>query len=151
MEPDETDRTVINALLADGRASAREIAAETGLPAPTVAKRLDALEAADVVEGYEPRVDYEELGYDVSAVFQLSVDGDGLGDLTDRLRDHHRMIAVYEVTGSHDVVAIGKFRDTASLDEEIKTLLTDPAVEDATTAIVLDAVREFEQFPVDAD
>lgn len=146
---DDIDRQVVNALLDDGRASARDVAAETGVAATTVSRRMDQLVEAGVIEEYTARVDYAELGYAVTAIFQLSVDGSGLVEVTERLREQPNMIAVYEVTGSHDIVAVGKFRDTDDMNAHIKELLTDPDVRTASTAVVLNTVREHEQFPVD--
>jgi len=146
---DDIDRQVVNALLRDGRASARDVAAETGVAATTVSRRMDQLVETGVIEEYTARVDYGALGYDVTAVFQLSVDGSGLETVTERLRDLDNMVAVYEVTGSHDIVAIGKFQDTASLNAAIKELLTDDDIRSASTSVVLNTVREYEQFPVD--
>ena len=146
---DDIDRQVVNALLRDGRASARDVASETGVAATTVSRRMDELVENGVIEGYTTQVDYESLGYAVTAVFNLSVEGSGLQDVTERLREAPNMIAVYEVTGSHDVVAIGKFRDTVELNENIKELLTDADIRTASTSVVLNTVREYEQFPVD--
>ncbi|MFC6975053.1 HTH-type transcriptional regulator Lrp [Halomicroarcula sp. GCM10025709] len=148
---DEIDRAVVNALLRDGRASARDVATETGVAATTVSRRMDELESTGVIEEYTARVDYGALGYDVTAVFQLSVDGDGLVDITESMREQHNLLAVYEVTGSHDIVAIGKFQDTDEMNAYIKRLVTDEHVRSVSTAIVLNAVREHEQFPVDDD
>jgi len=146
---DDIDRQVVNALLRDGRASARDVAAETGVAATTVSRRMDRLAESGIIEEYTARVDYEALGYDVTAVFQLSVDGSGLKTVTERLRGLQNMVAVYEVTGSHDIVAVGKFRDTDGMNAYIKELLTDPDVRTAATSVVLNTVREHEQFPVD--
>ncbi|WP_324755911.1 HTH-type transcriptional regulator Lrp [Haloarcula montana] len=148
---DEIDRAVVNALLEDGRASARDVATETGVAATTVSRRMDELESDGVIEKYTARVDYGALGYDVTAVFQLSVDGDGLVEVTESMRDQHNLLAVYEVTGSHDIVAVGKFQDTDEMNAYIKRLVTDEHVRSVSTSIVLNAVREHEQFPVDED
>lgn len=148
MEIDNIDRQIVNALLGNGRASARDIASETGVAATTVSKRLDDLESNDVIEGYTATIDYESLGYDVTAVFHLSVEGGGLTPIVDRLRASDRMIGVYEVTGDHDIVAIGKFTTTDEMNSQIKDLLTDADIRAANTSVVLDTVREFEQFPV---
>jgi DNA-binding Lrp family transcriptional regulator len=148
MDIDDTDRRIVNALLGNGRASARDIAAETGVAATTVSKRLATLEEDDVIEGYIPTVDYDALGYDVTAVFHLSVEGTGLGPVVDRLQEHEHMVGVYEVTGDHDIVAIGKFTTTEEMNRKIKDLLTDADVRAANTSVVLDTVREYGQFPV---
>lgn len=146
MKIDDTERQIINALLRDGRASSRELSAATGIAEPTVAQRVDQLETSGVISGYEPRIDYDGIGYDVTAVFKLTVDGSGLPAVAERLGDHERMIAVYEVTGSHDVVAIGKFTDTAEMNERIKRLLTDDDITGVETSVVLNAVEEYGQF-----
>ncbi|KOX94987.1 HTH-type transcriptional regulator Lrp [Haloarcula rubripromontorii] len=146
---DDTDRQVVNALLQDGRASARDVAAATGIAATTVSRRMDDLESTGVIDEYTVDIDYGALGYDVTAVFQLSVEGDGLGRVVDQLRDRREMVAVYEVTGDHDIVAVGKFTDTQSMNERIKTLLTDEDIRSASTSVVLNTVCEHEQFPVD--
>lgn len=151
MDIDDTDRRIVNALLGDGRASSRDIAAETGVPATTVTKRLSDLEDRGIIGSYVPSVDYDALGYDVTAVFRLSVEGSGLQRIVDRLHDHEQMVGVYEVTGGHDVIAIGKFTSTDEMNTEIKELLTDPEITATNTNVVLETVREFEQFPVDLD
>lgn len=142
MDVDATDRKIVAALLADGRASARDISAATDVPATTVQRRLDALESAAVVDGYTADVNYAALGYGVTAVFQLSVEGSGLAAVTDRLSAHERLVDVYEVTGDHDIVAVGKFRDTDEMNAMIKEILTAPEVRTATTCVVLETVQE---------
>ncbi|MFD1586114.1 HTH-type transcriptional regulator Lrp [Halorientalis brevis] len=151
MTVDDTDRRIVNALLKDGRASSRDIAAEAGVAATTVTKRLSALEDRGIVDSYHPAVDYDALGYDVTAVFRLGVKGSGLAPVVDRLRDHDQMVGVYEVTGSHDVIAIGKFDSTDELNTEIKDLLTNPKITATNTNVVLETVREYEQFPLDLE
>lgn len=146
---DDTDRQVVNALLQDGRASARDVAAETGIAATTVSRRMDDLESNGVIDEYTVDVDYGALGYDVTAVFQLSIEGDGLARIVDQLQSKDEMIAVYEVTGSHDIVAVGKFTDTEAMNARIKSLLTDSDVRAASTSVVLNTVCENEQFPID--
>lgn len=141
MSLDETDRQVIDALVEDGRAGDREIAEMTGIVANRVADRRDALEDDGVITGYTARIDYEQLGYDVTAVFQLAVDGDGLDDVIERLDDFEDLRAVYEVTGDHDVIAIGTYPDTDAMNSRIKDLLTAPSVRSVSTSVVLNTVK----------
>jgi len=148
---DDIDRQLVDALLADGRASANELADTVGVATATATKRVQSLEAAGVIEGYRPQVDYEAFGFDVTAVFQLDVAGDGLQSVVADLEAAESMVDVYEVTGSHDVVAVGKFTDTETLNAEIKSLLTDPTVESVSTSVVLNVVCESEPLPVADD
>lgn len=145
---DDIDRQVVDALLGDGRASAREVAETTGVAATTVQRRMDQLVDIGVIEEFTARVDYDRLGYDVGAIFRLSVDGSGLLAVTDRLSKMSQMVAVYEVTGSDDIVAIGRFRTAERMNERIKELLTDDAVRSVTTSVVLQTVAEYQPLPL---
>jgi DNA-binding Lrp family transcriptional regulator len=149
MTYEHLDEQLINALLADGRASLRSLAEELDVSVTTVSNHLSDLEEEGVIRGYTPIVDYGALGYDVTAVIQLKVEGSALPDITDRLKDHKHMVSVYEVTGDHDIVAIGKFKDTDGMNNQIKELLTDPDIKESNTSVVLNTVVENQQFELD--
>jgi DNA-binding Lrp family transcriptional regulator len=151
MTYENLDAKLINALLGDGRASLRSLAEQLDVSVTTVSNHLRDLEEEGVIEGYTPRVNYDALGYDVTAVVQLKVEGSALPEITDRLRDQKQMISVYEVTGDYDIIAVGKFRDTDGMNDQIKALLTDEDIRESNTSVVLNAVVENEQFELDVD
>lgn len=76
------DGQLINALLNNGRESYRSLAEELDVSVTTVSNHLTDLEAAGVVEGFTPTVDYDKLGYDVTAILQLKVRGEALPTVT---------------------------------------------------------------------
>jgi DNA-binding Lrp family transcriptional regulator len=151
MTYENLDAKLINALLGDGRASLRSLAEELDVSVTTVSNHLRDLEEEGVIEGYTPRVNYGALGYDVTAILQLKVEGSALPEITDRLKEQKQMISVYEVTGDYDVIAVGKFIDTDGMNEQIKTLLTDADIRESNTSVVLNAVVENKQFDLDVD
>jgi DNA-binding Lrp family transcriptional regulator len=151
MTYENLDTELVNALLDDGRASLRSLADDLDVSVTTVSNHLSDLEASGVIRGYSPVIDYDGLGYDVTAVIQLKVEGSSLPDITDRLRERDQMISVYEVTGDHDIVAIGKFEDTDDMNDQIKALLTDPDINESNTNVVLNAASEHEQFELGVD
>ncbi|MDQ2056007.1 MULTISPECIES: HTH-type transcriptional regulator Lrp [Halobellus] len=151
MTYENLDAKLINALLGDGRASLRSLAEELDVSVTTVSNHLRDLEDQGVIEGYTPRVNYDALGYDVTAIIQLKVEGSALPEITDRLRGHKQMTTVYEVTGDYDVIAVGKFEDTDGMNAQIKELLTDADIRESNTSVVLNAVVENEQFDLDVD
>jgi len=148
LELDDADRAVLNARIRDARASVRDIATETGIVANRVDDRLTRLERAGVIRGYTARVDYDTLGYDVTAILRLSTTDDAV---LERLRGDPRFIAVYAVTGRDDVVAVGKFADTDQLNSAATELLTADDVRAVDASVALDAIREFEPFELDAE
>lgn len=146
MTYEHLDGRLINALLRDGRASLRSLAEELDVSVTTVSNHLADLEEAGVIRGFSPDVDYDALDYDVTAILHLKVEGNALPEVTDRLLDHRQMVSVYEVTGDHDIIAIGKFRDTDGMNEQIKALLVDPDIKESNTSVVLNAAAENRQF-----
>jgi DNA-binding Lrp family transcriptional regulator len=149
MTYENLDRRLVNALLADGRASLRSLGEDLDVSVTTVSNHITDLEEQGIIRGYVPEVNYGRLGYDVTAIIQLKVEGSALPEITDRLGDQTHMTSVYEVTGDHDIVAIGKFADTDHMNDQIKELLTDPDINESNTSVVLNSVVEHEQFDLD--
>jgi DNA-binding Lrp family transcriptional regulator len=151
MAYENLDTELINTLLGDGRASLRSLAEELDVSVTTVSNHLSDLEDEGVIHGYTPVVDYDALGYDVTAVMQLKAEGGALEEITETLREHDQMTSVYEVTGDYDIITIGKFKDTDDMNDQIKALITDPDITQSNTSIVLNGVVENEQFELEAE
>ena len=151
MTYENLDAKLVNALLGNGRASLRSLGEDLDVSVTTVSNHLRDLEEESVIEGYTPRVNYGKLGYDVTAVVQLKVEGSALPEIVDRLRDQKQMVSVYEVTGDYDVIAVGKFRDTDRMNEGIKGLLADEDIRETNTSVVLNTVVENAQFDLDVE
>lgn len=142
---DATDRRLIDALLADGRASLREIGTRSGVSPTTVSTRLDDLD--DVVGPVVPLIDYERLGYE-TAIIRLRVEGPDREAVLDRLADRPRLTSVYAVTGPTDVIAIGTFEDRETLDDTQREILAFDGVRDVEVDVARSVAAAFEQFPV---
>ncbi|MBV0924435.1 Lrp/AsnC family transcriptional regulator [Halomicroarcula limicola] len=151
MTYENLDRELVNALLGDGRASLRSLGEDLDVSVTTVSNHLSDLEDDGIINGYTPKVDYGALGYDVTAIIQLKVEGSSLPDVTESLRNHKQMVSVYEVTGDYDIIAIGKFSDTDGMNAQIKELLTDPEIKESNTSVVLNTASENEQFDLDLE
>ncbi|WP_135305827.1 HTH-type transcriptional regulator Lrp [Haloarcula amylovorans] len=151
MTYENLDRELVNALLGDGRASLRSLGEDLDVSVTTVSNHLSDLEDDGIINGYTPKVDYGALGYDVTAIIQLKVEGSSLPDVTESLKNHKQMVSVYEVTGDYDIIAIGKFSDTDGMNAQIKELLTDPEIKESNTSVVLNTASENEQFDLDLD
>ena len=151
MTYENLDGKLINALLGNGRESLRSLGEELDVSVTTVSNHLQDLESEGVIDGYTPILDYGKLGYDVTTVIHLKVEGSALPSLTDRLRAEKQMISVYETTGDYDIIAVGKFRDTDEMNDQIKALLSDVDIRESNTSVVLNTVNEYEQFDLDVD
>lgn len=142
------DRQLVNALGEDGRASLRSLAEELDVSVTTVSNHLDDLESRGVITGFSPDIDYNALGYDVTAVLQLKVAGDAISEVSAALETENQMLSVYEVTGDFDIIAIGKYVDTDDMNRQIKDLLGQSAIIETNTSIVLNVISEGDQLTV---
>ena len=149
MTYDNLDSQLINALLGNGRASLRSLGEELDVSVTTISNHINDLESGDVIKGYTTIVDYDELGYDVTAIIHLKVEGSALEEIVDRLRKQEQMISVYETTGDYDIIAVGKFEDTSGMNAQIKELLDDVDIRESNTSVVLNSVKENQQFELD--
>jgi DNA-binding Lrp family transcriptional regulator len=149
MTYENLDGKLVNALLDNGRASLRSLAEELDVSVTTVSNHLADLEEAGVIEGFTPIVDYDKLGYDVTAILQLKVRGEALPTVTDSLRAEKQMVSVYETTGDYDVIAVGKFKDTDDMNGQIKAVLSNADINESNTSVVLNIVTENRSFELD--
>jgi DNA-binding Lrp family transcriptional regulator len=142
MTYDNLDLKIINHLLDDGRASLRSIAEELDVSVTTVSNHLKSMEEEGIIEGFKPVLDYSKLGYTVTSVLMIKAEGDNIQELVENLRKRDSLVNVYEVTGDFDVIAVGKFEGTESMNNSIKDLLDSPAVMETNTNVVLSTVKE---------
>ena len=149
MTYENLDTKLINELLGDGRSSLRQLAEKLDVSVTTVSNHLDDLESAGVIQGYSPQVDYDALGYGVTAIIQLNIEGSGLSEVANSLREYEQLVSVYEVTGDHDVVVIGKFKDTDDMNDLIKRLINNTNINESDTSVVLNTVSENDQFELE--
>lgn len=139
---DETDHKLLAALVADGRASHRELAERTGVSLATVNRRVRQLEADGIIRGYTAVIDAERLGWQLTAIIGLRIDKGHLRQVQRRIAQDPRVFGVYDVTGEWDGVVLARLRNRAELDDLAKTTLSAEHIQRTNTMIVLDTVLE---------
>lgn len=139
---DEDDRTLLKAVVADGRASHRRLAAKTGLSLATVNRRLRRLERSGVVLGYHAKVDPEAVGWTLTAIVGVRIDKGHIREVQKAVAKDPRIFGVYDVTGEWDGVVLARLRDRADLDDLAKTTLSAPHIQRTNTMFVLATVAE---------
>ena len=144
MAYDNLDLEIIDLLLEDGRASLRSIAEELDVSVTTISNHLKNMEEEGIIQGFKPVISYPDLGYTVTSILMIKAEGDSLRELVGELESMDSLLHVYEVTGDFDVIAIGKFKNTEEMNDNIKELLNSPMVRETNTNVVLSTVKEDE-------
>lgn len=110
---DATDRALIRALQADGRASYAELAQVAGLSAPAVRQRVQRLQEAGVMQVVAV-TDPLALGLPVMALVGIRVDGDARA-VADAVGADEHVIYVVLTAGGFDLFAEVVCRDMDEL------------------------------------
>lgn len=136
------DLAILEQLGRDGRASFRTLAERLGVSTSTVSHRVRQLEEEGIICGYVPVLDYEKLGYRLTAITKIKVKGAQIPKIVAELIKEDTLVHVYEITGDYDVLVIGKYMDESQMNREIKRILSRPEIESTNTSIVLSAAKE---------
>ncbi len=139
---DEVDRRLLRLLAENSRASLRDLSRSLGVAVSTVHARLQRLIREGVIRRFTILPDYERLGYPITAVILVAVEGGMIEEVASRLAGEHNLVAVYDITGDYDLVLVGKFRSMDELNSFLKRLNKLPAIRRTVTSVVLKVFKE---------
>jgi DNA-binding Lrp family transcriptional regulator len=147
LEFDELDEKIIVELLGDARRSFRELAKLADCSVVTAAQRVRKMEKAGVLKGYSAIVDQEKLGYDITAITEVTVSKGKLLEVQREIATMPCVCAVYDVTGAEDSIVISKFKRREEVSKFTKAILALPHLERTNTHIVLNTCKEDFRYP----
>lgn len=139
---DDLDLQILRLLEEDARRSSREIAEKLGVATGTVYNRVKRLTNDGIIRGYIPMIDASKVGFELTALILLQADGKYLANVESEIAKVDAVCCVYDITGDFDAAVIARFRDRASLNEFIKSLLAIPHIKRTVTNVVLNIVKE---------
>ena len=139
---DEIDKKILSELLKDSKRSYRELAKAIGVSTATVISHVQRLEQSGVITDYTVMIDFERIGFELTAVTELTVSRGKLIETQEEIAKLPYVCAVYDVTGEIDSIVVAKFRNRRELSEFPKDLLSMPFVERTNTHLVLNTVKE---------
>ncbi|MFB6100776.1 MAG: Lrp/AsnC family transcriptional regulator [Candidatus Nanohalobium sp.] len=134
---DETDLKIIGELKKDGRASFSDIADELGIATSTVTGRFQKLEEEGIITGFSPKIDYEELGFELTAMINIRAESGRIPEVAEELKTKERVISFFEVTGETDMVLISRFIDREDMNSFLKELQETSGIKSTETNIIL--------------
>lgn len=139
---DDLDLNIIRLLEEDARRSSRELAEKLGVATGTVYNRVKKLTNEGVIKGYVPVIDSSKVGFAITALILIQADGKYLTEVENEIAKVDSACCVYDITGDFDAAVIAKFRDRASFNGFIKSVLATPHIKRTVTNVVLNIVKE---------
>lgn len=139
---DELDHRILSILSNDSRVSSRKIALRCRVSVGTVLTRIKRMEQAGIIRGYTTCLDHEKLGYQLTAIAEITVSKGKLLEMEQAISKHPNVCAVYDITGLTDALVIAKFRNREELSKFTKGMLAMPFIERTNTHLVLTTMKE---------
>jgi len=139
---DDLDISILRELKKDARKSHRDIAEKLGVAEGTIYNRVNKLQEMGVIKRFMVDLDYSKLGYDLTAVIGVIVEGGHLPEIEEKIAKKPNVSAVYDVTGDYDALVVAKFMDRDALNKFVKGLLAIPHVKRTYTMLVLNVMKE---------
>ena len=149
---DGTDRRLLRALQADGRAAVTGLAETLGLSATPCLRRLKRLEETGIITGYRAEIEPRRIGLHVQAFVQVSLTSheEKLVDSFHRaLAARPEVVAAYAMSGEMDYLLHILVRDLDAYGEfAMKALLRMPGVKETRSSFVLGVPKPSTGVPV---
>jgi DNA-binding Lrp family transcriptional regulator len=152
MKLDRVDRRILEELQADARLSSADLAERVSLTTSPCWRRVKRLEEEGLISGYHARVDIQRLGYQVTAIVQVSLDkkdAQSLHAFEAAVQEISQVLACFRISGRYDhqlivvaedLEAYGRFAE-----EYINGL---PSVKEVYTSFVLKEVKAAANAPL---
>ncbi|OBJ01806.1 AsnC family transcriptional regulator [Mycobacterium alsense] len=134
---DDIDRILVRALVADGRATLAELAADAGLSVSAVQSRVRRLESRGVVAGYSARINPEAVGHLLSAFVAITpLDPSQPDDAPARLEHIEEIEACHSVAGEESYVLLVRVKSARALEDLLLRIRTTANVQTRSTIIL---------------
>jgi Lrp/AsnC family leucine-responsive transcriptional regulator len=134
---EDTDRTIVQLLAADGRMSFTDLGKATGLSTSAVHQRVKRLEKRGVISGYGAAIDHEELGLPLTAFVSITPnDPSQPDDYPDRLRDIREIESCWSVAGDESYILKVRVATPSALEDLLARIRAAANVASRTTIVL---------------
>jgi Lrp/AsnC family transcriptional regulator len=149
---DHVDASILRALQRDSTMSQRALAEAVGLSQAACWRRLQAIRASRIIDGYSLRLSREALDLDVVA-FVLIRTRQHTKTWLEAFRQHvnamPEVVDFYRISGDYDYMLKVVSRDIASYDRVYQRLIDKVELHTVTTFVAMEAIAEQRPFPID--
>lgn len=112
---DTIDFAILDELASNARTSLKELAELIKLSAPACSARIKRLEREEAIVGYHAVLDYEKLGYEITALVHIAVPPEKREAFRVFVRTQERIVSFDHITGAYSVLIRALFRNRREL------------------------------------
>ena len=119
---DEIDKQILRILQKDARTSYREIQEQLGISIGTIHNRISKLKGNGIIEGYTLRLNNVKLGYKLTFLIRINIDGKHTEELLTDLKKIPEVCSIFHTTGEQSAALICRFQESDQVHDFIRTL-----------------------------
>ena len=119
---DEIDKKLISLLQQNARMPLKTLAEHVYLSSPAVSARIERLEKAGIISGYEARINQNSLGYHITAFINLEIVPSQKNEFYSFVKKCPNVLECHCVTGNFSMLVKVAFKGTTELDAFIGKL-----------------------------
>jgi Lrp/AsnC family transcriptional regulator, leucine-responsive regulatory protein len=134
---EDTDRTIVRLLAADGRMSFTDLGKATGLSTSAVHQRVKRLEKRGVIAAYGASVNHEALGLALTAFVSITpIDPSQPDDYPERIRGIKAIESCWSVAGEESYILKVRVETPHALEDLLARIRSDANVSTRTTIVL---------------
>jgi len=102
---DDFDRAILSCLKEDGRMSYQDIGHQVGLSISSVARRVQAMEAAEIIQGYTARINEEMVGFGFPVFVSVRLErqlASNFAYFEEKIKSFPEVVECWLMTGTQD-------------------------------------------------
>ena len=154
MDLDRKEREILRILQTDGRMSNVELAERVGLSESPCFRRVKRLEESGLIQGYTANLDQRQLGLQVTAFVQVSLDKQDdrkQRDFLTRVEAEEHIVECHAMSGSHDyLLKVLAYSMDHFSELSMSRILKFPGVSNMESHFSLMAIKQDAALPVPA-
>jgi Lrp/AsnC family leucine-responsive transcriptional regulator len=144
---DPVDLEIVRRLIAAPQSTTSELARHIGMSAPAVRERIQRLEEAEIITGYETRINPRALGYNITVFVRVKPMPGCLQKIAALAADIPNVVECHRVTGEDCFIVKAMLRALEDLDPLLDKFLV---YGQTTTSIAQSSPVPARQLPVPA-
>ncbi len=122
VKTDDLDYEIISLLQKDGRRPYKEIANDLGVSIGTIHNRISKLKKIEIINGFTVNINNEKLGYNLSFIILLRIDGKHSAEVLEELKDRKEILSCFHITGEQSAALICRFENLEDVQNFIQDL-----------------------------
>ncbi|TXT66394.1 MAG: putative HTH-type transcriptional regulator [Promethearchaeota archaeon] len=146
MDLSEDDLDILTKLSRDGRKTYNKLAEELKKSPVTIKKYVEELENKGIIEGYGVTINYEQLGFEIIALIELTISKGKMLEVERDIAKNPHVFGVYDITGEYDALIFARFKRRDELSQLVKDINSYEYVIRTNTHIVLNVIKEGSSF-----